>query len=244
MTDEFYLWRYFMKRDIHNTIDVVLTWFLAIFIGGFLMMGASMEPAYSADSTSFNPLNVSIKAKGSSVPIGTVVAWPVSSNPPDWDNWLECNGQGITQAAYPELYALIGGTIPDYRGLFLRGVGGQSGAINVYQGDSVHLSDGDANMQIGGKLDLVQIGVADNSSSIGGDSPYWEKSLTAGYAIITGRYSFYDTNVNHYSHFWDDPLYYVNNGNFTGELPIKITGTGDETRPVNKAVRYLIRAKP
>lgn len=48
-------------------------------------------------------------------------------------NWLECNGQKVEIAAYPELYHALGGrygsvgkttfTLPDYRGMFLRGVG-------------------------------------------------------------------------------------------------------------------------
>ena len=38
--------------------------------------------------------------------------------------------------AYPELFALVGGRVPDYRGLFLRGLGGNSAALGVTQGDA------------------------------------------------------------------------------------------------------------
>jgi hypothetical protein len=44
---------------------------------------ASPGIASGADSTSFNPVPVVVKAQGSGVPVGTVVAWPASSNPED-----------------------------------------------------------------------------------------------------------------------------------------------------------------
>lgn len=48
-------------------------------------------------------------------PIGSIVGWPLEIPP---QNWLECNGQST--AAYPELAALIGSTVPDSRGEFIR----------------------------------------------------------------------------------------------------------------------------
>ena len=55
------------------------------------------------------------------------------------DNWFLCNGQAVNRVTYSELFALIGtrfgagdGTttfnLPDYRGKFLRGLGGNSAA--------------------------------------------------------------------------------------------------------------------
>ena len=38
--------------------------------------------------------------------------------------------------AYPELFALVGGTVPDFRGLFLRGHGGNSAGLGVRQEDA------------------------------------------------------------------------------------------------------------
>lgn len=57
-------------------------------------------------------------------------------------HWLLCNGQAVSRATYADLYALIGtnfgegdGTttfnVPDYRGKFLRGLGGDS-AADIY----------------------------------------------------------------------------------------------------------------
>lgn len=58
------------------------------------------------------------------------------------DNWFLCNGQAVSRTIYSDLFALIGtnfgtgdGTttfnLPDYRGKFLRGLGGDS-AANIY----------------------------------------------------------------------------------------------------------------
>lgn len=56
--------------------------------------------------------------------------------------WLLCNGQAVSRATYADLYALIGTNfgegdgsttfnVPDYRGKFLRGLGGDS-AADIY----------------------------------------------------------------------------------------------------------------
>jgi hypothetical protein len=44
----------------------------------------------------------------------------------------------LTLASYPELRAALGGaaSVPDFRGLFLRGVGGNSAAIGAKQEDA------------------------------------------------------------------------------------------------------------
>jgi microcystin-dependent protein len=39
------------------------------------------------------------------IPVGTIVAYGLSTNP---DGWLHCNGQSLLRATYPALYAVIG----------------------------------------------------------------------------------------------------------------------------------------
>jgi len=53
----------------------------------------------------------------SSALLGSVVAWTNAVIP---DGWLECNGQATT--GYADLIALIGATVPDLRGEFVRGL--------------------------------------------------------------------------------------------------------------------------
>jgi len=98
-------------------------------------------PASAADSTSFDPTKVQVKAAAVGVPIGTIVAWPVEKNPADWHKWLECNGQTIDPQVYPELADLVGPTVPDLRGLFLRGLGGKSDQLSRKQLEGVYISN-------------------------------------------------------------------------------------------------------
>lgn len=58
-----------------------------------------------------------IKALDSMV-IGSIIQFVGTTIP---TGWLECDGSTITQSAYPELYDLIGGTLPDFRGRVLVG---------------------------------------------------------------------------------------------------------------------------
>ena len=82
----------------------------------FLLPLLASSPIHGADSTSFDPTRVEVKAKGSGgVPVGMILAWPVGQNPEDMDNWLECNGQSISPSVYPELFAVVGGQVPNLR---------------------------------------------------------------------------------------------------------------------------------
>ena len=92
----------------------------------FLLCFGLALPGVAADGTSFNPTTISVKSVGASIPVGTVITWPSNSWPSDRDNWLECNGQSISSAVYPELVGVVGWNVPNYQGVFLRGYGGQT----------------------------------------------------------------------------------------------------------------------
>ena len=63
------------------------------------------------------------------MPVGSVVAWPKSSNPTSGGVWLECNGQTIP-AQYKKLREIMGDKTPNYAGLFLRGYGSQTASFD------------------------------------------------------------------------------------------------------------------
>lgn len=57
--------------------------------------------------------------EGSALPVGVPVPWP-SATPPT--GWLKCNGAAFSLAQYPRLaVAYPSGTLPDLRGVFIRG---------------------------------------------------------------------------------------------------------------------------
>lgn len=178
-------------------------------------------PAHSLDATSFNPTAVEVTAKAtSSISVGTIIAWPVAQNPADWQNsdgsynWLECNGQSISQTVYPELFALIGGQVPDLRGLFLRGHGGNSAALGEQQGHAMRdiSASGSISVGFGGYL-----------SASGIFKPVGSHKVT----VIRGTW---DNN-------WSSTNYGLDLS--AGGVPV-----ANEVRPDNQAVRYLIRAIP
>ena len=93
--------------------------------------------------------------------------------------------------SYPELFALMGGQVPDLRGLFLRGLGGNSAELKVKQEDEI-------------KRHSHRAPVAARDDGGG---------------------------------------FYAGGSPFSGYWNTEETG-GVETRPVNMAVRYLVRARP
>ena len=194
---------------------------LSILCAAFLLLPLlAAAPIHGADATSFDPTRVEVKAKGSGgVPVGTIVAWPVATNPEDMDNWLECNGQSISPSVYPELSALVGGQVPDLRGLFLRGYGAQTSS---HYGSVVHQS---------GELGMVQGDAIRNITGSSGDSPnsgaYYYGALAGG---AGGARKFAGEGLRGRSAI-----------NFDAS---RVVPTAEENRPVNTAVRYLIRAHP
>ncbi|MCB0628197.1 MAG: tail fiber protein [Saprospiraceae bacterium] len=69
----------------------------------------AIEPAATAQTTAVNQM-----------PVGTIITYS-GTEPPN--GWLLCAGQSITQSQYPNLHALIGGTVPDLRDRFVVGAG-------------------------------------------------------------------------------------------------------------------------
>ena len=204
-------------------------------------------PSLAADATSFDPTKVQITAKAtSSIPVGTVVTWPSGANPADMQNpdgtynWLECNGQSISQTAYPELFAVIGAKVPDYRGLFLRGYGQQthtqnngsmvgntatthaSGELGKVQGDAIRNITGFFGNE-GSSSSIIWSG-AGNYQTEQGALFFGEKGGT-----ISAPDAGPSTNPRSRSVHFDAS---------------RVVPAADENRPVNTAVRYFIRARP
>lgn len=78
-----------------------------------------------------------IKMSNQNCPIGTVVAWPDATLPKDGGIWLECNGQEISKDFAVLRKLSPSGRTPNYnRALFLRGQGSRSGKLGEVQLDA------------------------------------------------------------------------------------------------------------
>lgn len=186
----------------------------------------------AADSTSFDPTLVELTAKSvSGYPIGFVAICPVAKCPEEDERtkdghpkWLEANGQTINAAVYPELSAYYGPTVPDFRGLFLRGYGSQthaqnngstvgitttphaSGALGVIQGDATRNITGTLPTRMNA-IGYAPSGVFFQASPLGGSGAKNDATGTSAVFDLSRR-----------------------------------SPTAPEIRPANMAVRHLIRA--
>lgn len=102
--------------------------------------------------------------------------------------------------------------MPDFRGLFLRGVGGNSAGLGVTQGDAIRNITGNTGHG------AIEEGPSANPNVISGAFYY------GGTASMGGVGEGQD---------W-----------ILGFDASRVVPTANENRPINRAVRYLIRAKP
>lgn len=186
----------------------------------FLLCFGLALPGVAADGTSFNPTTISVKSVGASIPVGTVITWPSNSWPSDRDNWLECNGQSISSAVYPELVGVVGSRVPDYRGIFLRGQGSQT---STHYGTVTHSSAALGQLQGDGIRTIL-------GTFVGGD------------------WSGHDNQGGSSGAFWPAGNAGVQEGDDYNQIRYsfdvsRVTPVVGEVRPVNRAVRYLIRAR-
>lgn len=159
--------------------------------------------------------------QASGVPVGTVITWASANNPNENGTWLECNGQSCT--AYPELVKVLGSDrVPDYRGVFLRGLGSVTskhyGTVQ-HQSNGLGELQGDAIRNIYGDFSTLDVG--DIEYPTGAFQHAHDKSIAN-----CGRINWSST-YNDYLVFFN--AYYV--------VP-----TANEDRPINRAVRYFIKA--
>ena len=157
------------------------------------------------------------------VPSGMILPFGGTSSP---SGFLSCDGAAVSRSTYATLYAAIGTTwgvgdgsstfnLPDLRAMFLRGTG----------------THGTANMAKGTDFEAPAVGTIENDQM---QDHKHQTIMSPGLAAQT--YGSYDIGNNAYGTTY----------NFTTTAPLEINGqgtprTGDETRPVNAAVLYVIK---
>ena len=125
-------------------------------------------------------------------------------------------------SVYPELFGVVGGNVPNYQGVFLRGYGGQT---SYHYGAVGHWSAGLGELQ------------GDGIREIWGELSYLPRSRD-GEVGQSGSLAFWNEGRNQ----WMNDAGKAPSGamNFYASRSTPVVG---EVRPVNRAVRYLIRAR-
>ena len=150
--------------------------------------------------------------KSTGVPIGTILAWPSHTLPADDGVWLLCNGQST--AGYPQLSAIVGSNVPDYRGVFLRGYGSQT---STHYGTVTHSSAALGELQ-GDAIRNITGSVGGNMRPTSGSGVF--------YLISNGPQG----NRTSYD------------GAIFGFDTSRVVPTANEIRPVNRSVNWIIKA--
>ena len=154
------------------------------------------------------------------------------------DNWFLCDGQAVSRTDYSDLFALIGtkfgqgdGTttfnLPDYRGKFLRGLGGDSAAdIQTTQAEGLPNITGSMSPTIAGSRD---------------------KKTAQRTGAFTGSDISNPQKVSDYPHGNPDSysyLYFNNNSLvFDASKANGIYGASNHVTPINQAVNFFIKVK-
>ncbi len=140
-------------------------------------------------------------------------------------NWLLCNGQEVKRTEYSALFELIGTkfgagdgintfNVPDYRGKFLRGLGGDSAA-------DVYTTQPEGLPEISGSFYLTGAGGSHGTFS----GAFYEEKSSSGYAHGSAG----DLT---------DPVV-----GFAASRSSEVYGASEHVTPVNQAVNYFIKAK-
>ena len=123
-------------------------------------------------------------------------------------------------SVYPELVGVVGSRVPDYRGIFLRGQGSQT---STHYGTVTHSSAALGQLQ------------GDGIRTIWG-------------TFVGGDWSGHDNQGGSSGAFWPAGNAGVQEGDDYNQIRYsfdvsRVTPVVGEVRPVNRAVRYLIRAR-
>lgn len=123
-------------------------------------------------------------------------------------------------SVYPELVGIVGSTVPDYRGIFLRGQGSQT---STHYGTVAHSSAALGQLQ------------GDGIRTIWG-------------TFVGGDWSGHNNQGGSSGAFWPSGNAGVQEGNRYDQIRYsfdvsRVTPVVGEVRPVNRAVRYLIRSR-
>jgi microcystin-dependent protein len=183
------------------------------------------------------------KAPDNSLPVGTIIAWGgVSSSVPA--NWMLCNGKALSKSVYKELFAAIGISwgssgdkfnLPDLRGRFFRGDDAGAGRDPDAKKRKPSNPGGSATGVGSVQEDMLQNHT--HAQTPHSHTCYSPSNFT--YVTPSGEVYVYQSVLGTYS-------CVSSNANIMGATGYKTKSkisTGEETRPKNAAVNFIIKVK-
>ena len=259
-----------VSLQVSDEIDFTKTLWLGIQVAGSSFgERVRIDPEPTALSVESSLITM-VSNRGSAVPIGTVVAFAgaIESIP---DGWLVCDGSPFSTDDYPELANVLknywsntGDALPDLRGMFLRGVSGDSG-VDPDVEIRTSKTNGEKNMVGTTQEDATAInGVTVNRSEIGtkatssnGSHDHFtainENNDAQSEAVSTTRSMYRASNTGEQRYVLQGSSASPNvsptsntgshNHNINVDHNHNLSSTDGETRPINAYVYYIIKAK-
>lgn len=191
-----------------SNLDKILT-IGFLFLGGFV--SASYTTIVETDSNYSSSSSNYESSQGD--PAGTVMLWGKGALP---DGWIELDGSSTE--SYPELMSIYGATLPDMKGNFVRGHGGNSGSLNTFQAESMKAHTHSATFTGNALPSHSHTGV-----TMSGTESHGNKSNDAA-------------NDKYYNQTTSS----VSAGTPTGSVSMSSQG-GSEIRPTNVALKFIVK---
>jgi len=189
------------------------------------------------------------------VPAGTIIAFAGNDIP---DGWLYCDGATYDPAQYPELAAALGnawGTnyLPDLRGAFLRGIGVRGDGVGnpdrAARGNYHNSPTGD-NVGSFESCQIIRHGHGGSSTTAAGNHNHSKvkNGSTFSRLVIANNCGYYNGTQTQSCSFpvtspapnLSDSEVMADSGDHSHGLNIVSEG-GNEARPYNAAVKYIIK---
>lgn len=185
----------------------------------------------------------SYKGQPPYMPVGFIFGWPVAKDPDGFgDKWLECKGQTVTAAdGFADLVIYLMGDsdateakLPNYQGLFMRGFGSQS-----YTQENGSLYGETITRHSSDRYGVVQ---GDGMRNISGNLPVGDDYIS-GTPITSANYCIRSA----FTFFTPSNVYGLGSTATTNTVGLfnasRVVPTANENRPVNIAIRWMIRAR-